>query len=81
MPIKAGAGASAIDVYAPVIWGEGAFTMAYIGPNTAQVFTKGLGSAGTEDAIDQRATQGWKIMMGGGILYEDHIIRLEVALV
>ena len=80
MPIKAGAGAGGIDVYAPVVFGEGAFTMAYVGPSTAKIFSKGLGSAGTADMIDQNAGQGWKIMMGGGILYESHIIRLEVAL-
>lgn len=78
MPVLTGAGAAGIDVMAPVMFGRGAYTMARIGGNY-RVITKMLGYG--EDEIDQRASQGWKMLVGGGILYQNHLIRLEAALV
>jgi len=38
---------------------------------------KQLGSAGTEDPLDQRSTVGWKATTTGAILMQPWIYRLE----
>ncbi len=78
MPVLTGLGAAGIDVMAPVIFGKESYTMARINGNF-RVITKMLGYG--EDELDQRASQAWKMLIGGGILYQNHIIRLEAALV
>ena len=40
---------------------------------------KGFGSAGTADALDQRATSGWKAMFTAKRLDEDCMVRIEHA--
>lgn len=43
-----------------------------------RVITKPLGSAGTADPLDQRATQGWKMNHVAVILNNAFMVRYEV---
>ena len=40
---------------------------------------KQLGSGGTADPLNQRATAGWKAVKTAEILYDDYIVRIESA--
>jgi N4-gp56 family major capsid protein len=44
-----------------------------------ETIVKQLGSGGTADPLNQRATAGWKAMKTAKILYDDYIVRIESA--
>jgi N4-gp56 family major capsid protein len=55
----AGAGAAAIDVFATIVLGEGAYGIVDVaGSGAVQNIIKPVGSAGSADPLDQRATTG-----------------------
>lgn len=72
-------GSGGIDVYATIIFGKNAYAMTRISTLTLQNIVKPLGSAGTEDPLNQRATSGWKLSFVGKILQQLWIIRVEHA--
>ena len=41
------------------------------------MFVKPKGSAGTADPLDQRSTQGWKMVHAAEILTEEFMCRIE----
>lgn len=53
--------AGAVVAYDSIIIGEEAYAITKLEGAGVKVITKGLGSAGTEDALDQRQSIGWKI--------------------
>lgn len=74
----AGAGATGADVYATLILGENAYGIVDVaGSGAVKNIVKPHGSAGTSDALDQRATSGWKAMFTTVRLEELAILRIE----
>jgi len=66
-----------IDVYGTLIFARNAYGIVPLQRGTMKNIVKGLGSAGTEDPLDQRATSGWKMARTEKILNEDWLFRLE----
>ena len=88
--ILAGAGAtggtnvnetgSNADVYQTIIVGANAYGLTPLdGANNGNIIIKPLGSGGTEDPLNQRATEGWKAMFVSRILNDAFMVRLETA--
>lgn len=59
--IRAGADESAANVYRNVIVGKDAYGLVDLESAGLQIITKPLGSGGTEDPLNQRATVGYKV--------------------
>lgn len=74
-----GEGASNIDVYATLIFGRDFYGITRISGEAVQNIVKPLGSAGTADPLNQRATSGWKITFVAKILNDDFGVRIEHA--
>ena len=70
---------SSADVYALTVFGQGAYGNSRIGKKSVKNIVKGFGSAGTEDALDQRSTSGWKANFITKILDDTRIVRIECA--
>lgn len=77
--IKAGAGTGQIDVYATLIFGANAYGITRISGEAMKNIVKPLGSSGTADPLDQRATSGWKATFVAKILNDDFLERVESA--
>lgn len=73
------AGASGRDVYATLIIGSDAYGVTDIQGGGLQHIVKQLGSAGTADPLNQRATAGWKATKTAVRLVEDYMVRIETA--
>ena len=71
------AGASSRDVYGTLILGANAYGVTEVTGGGLQHIVKQLGSAGTEDPLNQRATAGWKAIKVAERLVEQYMIRLE----
>lgn len=76
-----GAGAAGIDVHASIFLGRNAYGVTEIeGQGNVKTIVKGLGSAGTADALNQRQTIGWKLNAFGAVRLEElAICRYEHA--
>lgn len=77
--IWAQAGASNISVYATLVIGKNAYGTTEVEGGGLQSIVKQLGSGGTADPLNQRATAGWKALKTAKILYDDYIVRIESA--
>jgi len=77
--VKTGAGASSIDVYCTLIFGSDAYGTTRISGEAMKNIVKPLGSAGTADPLDQRATSGWKATFVAKILNDAFLLRIETA--
>ena len=77
--IFSGAGAGSIDVYATILLGMDAYGITRISGEAVRNIIKPLGSAGSADPLDQRATSGWKITFVAKILNDAFMVRLEHA--
>lgn len=71
------AGASNRDVYATMILGANAYGVTEVTGGGLQTIVKQLGSAGTADPLNQRATAGWKLMKTAVRLVEEYMVRVE----
>lgn len=71
------AGASGRDVYSTLIIGLNAYGVTEITGGGLQHIVKQLGSSGTADPLNQRATAGWKAMKTAERLIEQYMIRIE----
>lgn len=65
------------SVYGTMIIGKDAYGVSEITGGGLQHIIKQLGSAGTADALDQRATVGWKATVGATILVPQYMVRIE----
>ena len=74
-----GAGAAGIDVYSTLVFGSDAYGTTRISGEAMKNIIKPLGSAGTADPLDQRATSGWKATFVAKILDNAFITRIEHA--
>ena len=64
-------------VYSTLILGDNAYGVTEIEGGGLQHIVKQLGSAGTADALDQRATVGWKAIKVAERLVEQFMVRIE----
>ena len=71
------AGAKGRDVYATIVLGENAYGVTEIEDGGLQHIVKQLGSAGTSDPLNQRATSGWKATKVAKRLVEEYMVRIE----
>lgn len=78
--IYPGAGASGQDIHAALVFGAHAFTKSELSGANMQMITKPVGSAGTADPLDQRATSGWKATFGGTISNQNFVNRIETSI-
>lgn len=77
--VFAGEGASSIDVYATLVFGSDAYGTTRISGEALKNIVKPLGSAGSADPLDQRATSGWKATFVAKILNDAFLVRIEHA--
>jgi len=75
--IWAGAGNGGRAVYSTLILGDNAYGTTEISGGGLQHIVKQLGSAGTGDPLDQRATAGWKATKVAERLVENYMVRIE----
>ena len=75
--IWAGAGNGGRAVYSTLILGDNAYGVTEITGGGLQHIVKQLGSAGTSDPLDQRATAGWKATKVAERLVENYMVRIE----
>ena len=73
------AGAMGRDVYATMVFGENAYGTTEITGGGLELIVKQLGSAGTADPLNQRATVGWKATKVTVRLVEAFMVRIETA--
>lgn len=69
--------ASSRDVYSTLILGADAYGVTEITGGGLQHIVKQLGSAGTADPLNQRATAGWKATKVAERLVEAYMVRIE----
>lgn len=65
------------DVYSTLVLGKEAYKVLEIEGEGMQTIIKPLGSGGTSDPLNQRATQGWKTTHGIVITGETCMVRIE----
>ena len=73
------AGAEGRDVYATLVMGDNAYGTTELGNGGLEHIVKQLGSAGTSDPLNQRATVGWKANKVTVRLVEAFMVRIETA--
>lgn len=64
-------------VYSTLVLGENAYGVTEVEGGGLQNIIKQLGSAGTADPLNQRATSGWKAMKTAEILVQEYMVRIE----
>lgn len=77
--VKEDTGVGSIDVYCTLILAKNAYAQSRISGLTLKNIVKPLGSAGTADPLDQRATSGWKLSYVAKILNQSWMVRIEHA--
>lgn len=70
-------GAGEKDVYSTLVLGANAYGVTDITGGGLQHIVKQLGSGGTADPLNQRATAGWKAIKTAEILVQNYMIRIE----
>ena len=73
------AGSEGVDVYATLILGDNAYGTTSLSDGGLEHIVKQLGSAGSSDPLNQRATVGWKATKVTVRLVEAFMIRIETA--
>ena len=73
------AGAAGRDVYSTLFIGADAYGTTKVSGGGLQTFVKQLGSAGSADPLNQRATVGWKAVKTAIILTQAFMLRVETA--
>ncbi len=73
------AGFAGRDVYATLVFGDNAYGTTELTGGGLEHIIKQLGSAGTSDPLNQRATVGWKATKAAARLVEAFMIRIETA--
>lgn len=77
--VFAGAGAAAIDVHASIFVGANAYGMIPLSSQNMEMIYKPIGSAGSEDPLNQRWSMGWKSAFTAKILNDSFMLRVEHA--
>lgn len=68
-----------VPVYGTLVLGANAFGITSINGGGIETIVKQLGSGGTADPLNQRATVGWKLNKVAKILVEEYMVRIEHA--
>ena len=71
------AGVGGIDVYSTLVIGDDAYGVTKVANGGLQHIVKPLGSGGSSDPLDQRATVGWKATKTAKILVDQYLVRIE----
>lgn len=71
------AGSEGRDVYSTLILGADAYGTTELDGGGMRNIVKQLGSGGTADPLDQRATTGWKALKTAEILVQEYMVRIE----
>lgn len=74
---NAGAGSPKADVYSTLILAGDAYGVTEVSGGGLQHIVKQLGSGGSSDPLNQRATVGWKLMKVAKILVQQYMVRIE----
>jgi N4-gp56 family major capsid protein len=72
--VSSGGGAGSVDVHYTIILAQNAYAITRISGETLKNIVKPLGSAGTADPLNQRATSGWKLTFVAKILNENFLV-------
>ena len=72
-----GAGANGQDVYSTLIIADDAYGTTKVAGGGLQHIVKPLGSGGSSDPLNQRATVGWKAVKTAKILVPQYLVRIE----
>ena len=67
------------DIYSTLVLGANAYGVTEVTGGGLEFITKQLGSAGTADPLNQRATAGWKLTKTAERLVEQYMVRIETA--
>lgn len=70
-------GSGSVDVHATLIFGQNAYGVSRLSGEAMRNIIKPLGSAGTADPLEQRATTGWKATFVAKILNQNWMVRIE----
>ena len=73
------AGAKGRDLYSTLVIADNAYGVTEITGGGLEHITKQLGSSGTSDPLNQRATAGWKCTLAAVILVQQYMVRIESA--
>ncbi len=73
------AGAKGRDVYSTLILGQDAYGVTELSGGGIENIIKQLGSGGTADPLNQRATTGWKATLAATVLVDEYMVRVETA--
>lgn len=71
------AGAGGADVYSTLVIADDAYGTTKVANGGLQHIVKPLGSGGSSDPLNQRATVGWKAIKTAEILVEQYLVRIE----
>ena len=71
------AGAEGRDVYATIVLAANAYGVTQVSGGGLEFIAKQLGSGGTSDPLNQRATAGWKCTRVCKILVDEYMVRVE----
>ena len=74
-----GAGSDDCNIYSTLFIGADAYGVTEVEGGGLQTIIKQLGSAGSGDPLNQRATVGWKALKTAAILSQPFMVRLECA--
>lgn len=72
-------GGNEIGVYSTLVLGANAYGVTEVEGGGLKNIVKQLGSGGTADPLNQRATAGWKAIMAAERLVENYMVRIESA--
>lgn len=70
-------GGGKYSVYSTLVLGNNAYGITEIAGGGLQNIVKQLGSSGTSDPLNQRATSGWKAIKVAERLVEEYMVRIE----
>lgn len=77
--IFAGEGSDGRDIYSTLVLGANAYGVTEVSGGGLEHIVKQLGSGGTADPLNQRATAGWKGTKTAERLVENYMVRIESA--
>ena len=72
-----GAGNGGVSIYSTLVLGANAYGVTEVTGGGLEHIVKQVGSGGTADPLNQRATAGWKGTKAAELLVDNYIVRIE----